>query len=307
VNKSEFSINEVLGDIGIVFVQHLEQLKRTNLTIHLDTALPDKLSVIESDIYIFKQVISNLIENAIKYTHSGSIHFGYLPPVKNEVTFYIKDTGIGISTENQAVIFEHFRQADIENRSQYGGTGLGLAICKGALAHIGGKIWVESKPGEGSVFYFTLPFHQLESVTGGNQSLVHEGILNEKPGNHCKWPGKHILIVEDEQTNMEFLKIILGKTQADITSAENALTLRNYYQKLDQFDLVLLDVRLPDASGWDLAREIKAIMPGLPVIAQTAYAMSSDLQKSMSAGCDNFISKPINKAKLLTMLSEYLG
>ena len=307
VIKCEFSINEVLGDIGVVFNQRLERLKRANLTLHIEQALPDKLSVIESDIHIFKQVFSNLIENAIKYTHSGSIHCGYLPPVKNEITFYTRDTGIGISPENQAVIFEHFRQADIENRSQYSGTGLGLAICKGALANIGGKIWVESEPGKGSAFYFTLPYHHKEPVPDRDKSPQHNGMVNEKSGDHFLWPGKHILIVEDEPTNMEFLKIILGKTQVGITPAENALALRNHYQRLDQFDLVLLDVRLPDASGWDLAREIKAIVPGLPIIAQTAYAMSTDLQRSISAGCDSFISKPINKAKLLKMLSSYLG
>ena len=116
-----------------------------------------------------------------------------------------------------------------------------------------------------------------------------------------------ILIVEDEPTNMEFLRLVLRKTQIAITPVPSGAILRSLYGNLQQFDLVLLDVRLPDANGWELAREIKSIRPELPIIAQTAFAMSSDMQKSLAAGCDNFISKPINKTSLLNMMEGYLG
>ncbi|MEI7982363.1 MAG: response regulator [Bacteroidota bacterium] len=122
-----------------------------------------------------------------------------------------------------------------------------------------------------------------------------------------RWPGKKILLVEDDEANMLCLQVLLDQTQTEIVTAVNGKGVRAYYGFLDSFDLILLDVRLPDASGWNLAREIKAIRPEIAVIAQTAFAMSADRQKSIKAGCDDYISKPIRGAHLLEMLAKYLG
>jgi len=306
VVKTEFIINKVFDDLDMVFRKRLHQINKAHLSFEIEKALPDHQSAIYTDSYIFKQVFSNLIENAIKYTHTGSIRFGYNQPDNGFITFYVKDTGIGISTENQNVIFEHFRQAEIENQHRYSGTGLGLAICRGSLTHLNGRIWVVSEPGKGSTFYFTLPFNNPGLSTERNNLQSGLVIQQSVPVIKHTWAGKRLLIVEDEPTNMEFLRIILRRTKVEITSAESGTLLRKHYDNLDHFDLVLLDVRLPDANGWDLAREIKTIRPELPIIAQTAYAMSDDFQKSKQAGCDNYISKPINKEKLLVLISKYL-
>jgi len=183
---------------------------------------------------------------------------------------------------------------------------LGLAICRGSLAHLNGRIWVVSEPGKGSTFYFTLPFNNQGSSPEWSNLRSGLEIQQPVPVIERTWAGKQLLIVEDEPTNMEFLRIILRRTKVEITSVESGTLLREHYNNLDHFDLVLLDVRLPDANGWDLAREMKTIRPGLPIIAQTAYAMSDDFQKSKQAGCDNYISKPINKEKLLVLISKYL-
>ncbi len=328
VLKNEIRINKILTDLEMVFRQRLKRSNYPNLILQVEQALPDQQAVLNTDAYILKQVFSNLIENAIKYTPSGSIKFGYLTPSDGVVIFFVKDTGIGISQANQAVIFEHFRRADIENQHHYSGTGLGLAICKGSLAQIQGRIWVESEPGKGSTFYFTLPFDDsrlsieaigsemhYDPMPAGQPGLtkdanpaVNARVVTGSPpqGRYC-WPDKRLLIVEDEPANMEFLTIILQKTQVKITPVANGTLLRKQYDNLNNFDLVLLDVRLPDANGWELAKEIKTIRPGLPIIAQTAYAMSADLHKSLEAGCDNYISKPINKVKLLEMIAGYFG
>ncbi|MEI7663137.1 MAG: PAS domain S-box protein, partial [Bacteroidota bacterium] len=306
VVKTRISINEILADLEAVFRQRLQRSRNPGIFLLAEKALPDDRSQITTDSYILKQVFSNLIENAIKYTHSGSVRFGYLAPQDGLITFFVKDTGIGISTENQAVIFEHFRRADIADQHQYSGTGLGLAICKGALAHINGKIRVESLPGKGSTFYFTLPFEpQLSKAE--TESPRPGGTPQPLPTISYTWKEKKLLIVEDESANMELLRLLLKRTQIDITPVMSGGALRELYGNLEPFDLVLLDVRLPDANGWDLTRELKAIRPSLPVIAQTAFAMPADLQKSMAAGCDNYISKPINKVQLLQMMAEYLG
>ncbi len=304
--RNKFQINAVLAEVEAVFGRRLERSGKKDLELRVEMALPDHRSVIFTDPYILRQVFSNLIENAIKYTPSGCIRFGYLPPEDGQVTFFVRDTGIGISRENQTVIFEHFRQADIENPHQYSGTGLGLAICRGSLALVKGSIRVESEPGQGSVFLFTLPFNPGGSVVEPAGIAEVDESQPAMQENHYNWKGRNILVVEDEPTNLEFLKILLKPTRISVTSAENGARLREQYDHLDHYCMVLLDVRLPDASGWKLAREIKAIRPDLPVNAQTAYAMQSDHQKSLEAGCDNYISKPINKEQLLNMMSGYL-
>jgi len=305
VVKSKFLINQVINDIEAVYRQRLQH-SNSGVSLFVEKVLPDNQSVIETDVHILKEVFFNLIDNALKYTPSGSIKFGYHAPEGGKVTFFVKDTGIGISSENHALIFEHFRQADIENQQNYSGTGLGLAICKGALQFIDGSIGVDSELGKGSTFYFTLPYAQPASVLTGEASGIDSAIQQQVAVYPYYWPDKRLLIVEDEPTNMEFLTIILKRTQIEITPVATGAMLRSHYHELDRFDVVMLDVRLPDANGWDLAQELKAIRPGLPVIAQTAYAMSTDRQKSEETGCDNYISKPIKKEKLLEMLAVYL-
>lgn len=303
VVEEEVQINDVIAELELVFREKLQRSKKQSIALTSQKSLPDSLSTFTSDLFILKQVLSNLIENAIKFTEKGSIRFGYLQPEKEKITFFVADSGIGISKENQSVIFGTFRQADISQPHKYGGTGLGLSICKGSLALVGGNIWVESEPGEGSTFFFTLPFH---SEPGKNrEEWKMEPFL--RINDTYNWKGKQILIVEDEETNMEFLKIILEKTQAEIIPVFNGNELKKYYNKLETLDIVLLDVRLPDASGWDLAREIKKIRPELPVIAQTAYAMSTDKLLSEQSGCDGYISKPIQKKQFLDMIALFVN
>jgi len=302
VIRQTVSMNVVIDELESVFSERIVRNKKTNLTLLPERNFTGKNLDIITDGYILKQVFSNLIDNAIKFTDSGMIRFGYHAPEDGKVTCYVSDTGIGISQENLTLIFEYFRQADTHDKHKYGGTGLGLAICKGLLDLLGGEIWLESEPGKGSTFFFSFPFEaEPDSKLPGKISLGS----NKKTGLH-NWSGKKILLVEDEETNMQFLNIILKRTGASLVSAYSARELRKSFAQLETFDLVLLDIRLPDASGWDLAKEIKALQPSLPVIAQTAYAMSTDKQKSEEAGCDGYISKPISKDKLMALLTGYL-
>jgi len=302
VVKGTVVLNDLIDDLESEFRRRILLNKAETIRLIADKPLDSAQTRILTDSYILKQVYSNLVENAIKYTDSGHIIFGYRPPENGTITCFVKDTGIGISPENQAVIFEHFRQADISDPHRYGGTGLGLAICKGSLELLGGTIWVESKPGAGSTFYFAFPF---EPAPAQEHKPAPKGIqLKKTPG--YSWKGKRLLIVEDESANMEFLMIILRNTGAETVGVTSGAELRKHYNSLHLFDLVLLDVRLPDANGWELASEIKAVRLDIPVIAQTAFAMSGDRRKSEEASCDNYISKPIAKHALLKMLDGYL-
>ncbi|MCK9220159.1 MAG: response regulator [Bacteroidales bacterium] len=327
IMTSKVNLNLLVEEIEMVSREKLHRANKSHLRLTLHKPLLSGNDLLFSDPYILKQVFFNLIDNAIKFTDFGEISFGYQLPENGLLTCFVTDTGIGISSENQQIIFEHFRQGDLHNSRIYGGTGLGLSICKGSLSLLGGNIRVESIPGKGSTFYFTLPFilpdaaipdssfgkQHPQPQLSKKQSLLQEE--KDQPASSpvrqvngiYNWSDKKILLVEDEPSNMEFLTIILGRTGAELVCAYNGKELRNYFGQLDSFDLVLLDVRLPDASGWELTKEIKAIRPELTVISQTAYAMSTDREKSKSVGCDDYISKPINKNQFLELLSKYLG
>ncbi|MCX6285685.1 MAG: response regulator [Bacteroidetes bacterium] len=300
--KQKVFLNSVLDEMEEVFRQKLERSNKTNIRLVAEKAMFDTDSNIVTDGLILRQVLSNLIDNAVKYTESGSVRFGYNTPVNGTITFYVADTGIGISQENHHVIFEHFRQAESQDQQKYGGTGLGLSICKGSLALLGGEIWVESSPGNGSTFFFRLPFEPDKEKNQSTGSVLDKQTVRAT----YNWSGKKILLVEDEQTNMDFLQIILGRTNAELIPIYNGSQLKAMYDNLDSFDLVLLDIRLPDANGWDLAKEIKSIRPGLKIVAQTAYAMSTDRKKSEEAGCDGYISKPIRKNELYQILDKFM-
>ncbi len=293
-------LNILLDEIYMEFSRKIQD-KKPHLSLSIEKALPTTSAVIVSDGHILRQVYSNLLDNAVKYTIQGGIHFGYTLTENSFITCFVKDTGIGISEENQQIIFQHFRRAEFEGQQQYSGTGLGLSICKGSIEILGGSISVESEPGQGSIFRFTIP---CKTPPNGLQ-VVSAGRKPQPVKTHYNWTGKNILLVEDEEANMDFLKIIFNKTGANLFPAFNAGMVRDFYTTLDKFDLVLMDVRLPDASGWDLTAEIRLKKPDLPIIAQTAYAMASDRQRCEEAGCSDFISKPIRKELLLQMVSKY--
>ncbi len=300
---SNVDLNHLLGEIYLLTRQKLDKLRKQEVNCECILPMESSEAILLTDPYILKQVFTNLIDNAIKFTVTGKISFGYEKVRDGIIHLFVSDTGIGISKKDQDVIFEHFRQADIELAHQYGGAGLGLSICKGLLALLGGDISVDSAPGNGSIFRFTLPFDHPEKNVSGT-ILPEHGM---KRAVSAKWPLKRLLLVEDEHTNVEYLIAILRKTGVSCTCVYNGKQLREKYSMLSQFDLVLLDVRLPDAIGWDLAREMKNLRPDLPVIAQTAFAMSTDQMKSRDSGCDDYISKPIRREDLLQMLDRYLS
>ena len=159
VMKSTVSLNDLLDETESVFLQKLDKSNNREISLKAEKIFQTKLAIVTTDGFILKQVFSNLLDNAIKFTEAGIIRFGYQIPAEGFITFYVSDTGIGIAPENHKLIFEHFRQAASENTHKiYGGTGLGLSICKGSIALLGGDIWLDSFPGKGSTFYFKVPY-----------------------------------------------------------------------------------------------------------------------------------------------------
>ncbi len=294
-NKN-FLLNKALIDLQLIFINQIEVLKKP-IELTLNTGLRDNESAVFSDKVRLDQILTNLLSNAIKFTDKGKIEFGYTLDRRRDLIFYVRDTGIGMTEDEQKIIFDRFRQASTSFSKMYGGTGLGLSISKGLTEKLGGKIWVESKIDEGSSFYLRIPYKPGIHIERPPQINYNE--------DYC-WEGKIILVAEDEDANYNLLETILGPTKAKVLRAktgEEAVIICTENKKID---LVLMDMKMPDMNGFVATGKIKNKNRKLPIIAQTAYAMSTDEETCLKAGCDDYISKPIRIDDLLRKIERYL-
>lgn len=247
-----------------------------------------------TDFFRLRQILINLINNALKFTEQGCVIFGCKLNQNNELLFYVKDSGLGIPEDKYSLIFEPFRQVNEAFLSKKkGGTGLGLSIVKGLVELMQGKVWFESEYGKGTTFFFTLPF---------NQTPILEQKVEITPEREYSWIGKKILIVEDDEANTILIKELLDNTKATCFFAANAQQGLKFLKENGKIDIVLMDIQLPDINGFELTSRFKEIDPNLIIIAQTAYAAETDKKKALNAGCIGFLAKPIDQYKLLLMM-----
>lgn len=291
-------LNASLQNITDFFIVKNEEIFNKPITFILNNNLQNSENLIIADFERIKQILINLIENAFKFTESGTITLGCKLKDNNTLLFSVEDTGIGIPKDKINLVFERFRQVDESYMTrEYGGAGLGLSICKGILDLIQGSIWVESVVGKGSTFFFTLPYKQSA-----------EGLLHSKANmkSDHNYKNRTILIVEDTKANLQYLFEVLEKSEVKIISAENGKIAMEKFNEHPEIELVLMDIRLPDSNGFELTRKMLSVRKNLKVVAQTAYASSEDMQKCLEAGCVDFISKPIDREVLFDILNCYL-
>lgn len=301
--KLEYSdclVNEMITDLETYFRQELIRQKKSNLNIHISLGHPESDFTLNTDCIRLKQVLNNLIGNAIKFTDEGFIEFGY-HIMTGQIEFFVRDSGIGIATDMQKLIFERFGQVREAISRNQTGTGLGLTISKNLVEMLGGKIWVDSLPGEGSTFYFTLPLrfgyqHAEQPIKDTESDPQHSFSLKDKT----------ILIVEDVDTNFFYLSSLLSKYNGKIIRANNGRKAIELVKSDPGINLVLMDIELPILDGYKATKEIRQIRPELPVIAQTAFAMMGERERSKEAGCVDYIAKPIRKEELISILKKYL-
>lgn len=264
--------------------------------------LPSNKANIITDKEKLYSILTNLVKNAIKYTDKGSIQIGCdLIKYKDasSLRFFVKDTGIGIAKNKQVEIFERFIQADISYKMVRQGAGLGLSITKAFIEMLGGKIWVESEEGKGSIFYFTLPYDaELIKIVANKSTaaLVEDVTL---------LPKLKILIAEDDETSNLLLQIgvrIFGK---EILTAKTGVEAVEICRNIHDIDLVLMDIQLPDLNGYEATQQIRQFNKKVIIIAQTAYGLSGDREKALVAGCNDYISKPVEINGLRTMIQVY--
>ena len=298
VNLSGYKVNDLVNDVYYTFK---DSNQNPDLTYQLNIPPDSDYIKVKTDPLRVRQILTNLVGNASKFTEKGKIEIGYRIKdhnLKQSLEFYVKDTGIGIPVDKIEVIFDRFRQIDDSRTRRFGGTGLGLAISKRLVELLGGSMRVESNVDEGSVFYFCLPYEPQKKET------VKDSVPFS--GSGYDWTGKTILIAEDENSNFEVLKAAINRTNIKIIRAFNGEEAVAIVKTDQTIDLVLMDIRMPKLNGYDATKQIKAFKKDLPVVSITAYAMSEDESKSLSAGCDLYISKPVRPGKLLSLLNDFL-
>lgn len=234
----------------------------------------------------------------MKYTFNGSVEFGYdLNESKTEVVFFVKDTGIGIPKDRQAAIFERFIQADIEDKMALQGAGLGLAISKAYVEMLKGRIWLVSEESIGSTFYFTIPYINADVV----EIVNSDSIKFEK--NQVK--NLRILIADDDEASNQLIAISVKDFANEIVTAITGKEAIEACKNNPDFDLVLMDIQMPVINGYEATKKIREFNKKVIIIAQTAFALSGDREKSIAAGCNDYISKPIKKGELETIIQKY--
>jgi CheY-like chemotaxis protein len=238
------------------------------------------------------------LRNAFQFTEKGIIEFGYELKDAKTIQFFVKDTGIGVRKEDQKLVFNRFRQVEETSLRKIGRSGLGLTLSRHIINLMGGKIWFESIPNEGSTFYFTIP------VTAQPEEQPEQHIEQKVSYN---WKDKVILIVEDDEINAQFLEAVLDQTQVQTLNAYNGIQAIELCRTINKIDLVLMDIKMPEMSGYEACKKIKSFRPGLPMIAQTAFAESVDKRKCLNAGFDEYISKPIDIELLFSKIYSFFN
>jgi PAS domain S-box-containing protein len=269
-----------------------------NIEVVIGLTNPEKIECY-TDFNRVKQILSNLISNAMKFTEEGYIEVGY-QLLLDKIEFYVKDTGIGIANENFDKIFQRFRQGDDFYQSRkYGGTGLGLSIVSGLVQALGGKIWVESEIGVGSIFHFTIDYVMTKDEVENNaevivtQEITHNTLVK-------------ILIVEDDYANYQLLKTTLNRvSNCSILFAQNGLESLEVYKRNNEIDLIFMDIGLPIMNGIEAYKKLREMGYTGKVVALTAYAMAEERENINSVGFDDYISKPYTTEEIKNLLRKY--
>ncbi|MDX9747793.1 MAG: PAS domain S-box protein [Paludibacter sp.] len=298
VQLQETNINDQLQFVA-TFFQPEAEARGIKLRVH--APLPHSAVILTTDTEKVYAVLTNLVKNAIKYSLKGTIEVGYRVLTNTEpaqLELYVKDEGIGIPADRQDAVFERFIQADIADTMARQGAGLGLSISKAYVDLLGGKLWVESKEDVGSTFYFTLPY-QL-STPGENTRSVQTTVSS---------PSRKklkILIVEDDEISEQLIEISLRSYVENFLKAKTGSQAIEMCKNHPDIELILMDIQLPELSGYEATRRIREFNKDVIIIAQTAYGMSNERDNALTAGCNDYISKPIKREELLRLIQNYL-
>jgi hypothetical protein len=299
---SETKINEQTEFLYSFFKPEVE---KKGVQLILRNGLPGNEAIIKTDKEKVYAVLTNLIKNAIKFTVKGSIEIGYYRKeptgdVASLLEFYVKDTGFGVPKDRQHAIFDRFVQADVADTRAFQGAGLGLSISRAYVEMLGGTMWVESEEGKGSTFYFTIPYNTESKQKQSNQNTmtIDETTQNKK---------LKILIVEDDETSEMLVSIAVKNLSKEILKVRTGIAAIETCQANPDIDLILMDIKMPEMDGYEATQKIRAFNKDVCIIAQTAFGLIDEKEKALTAGCNDYISKPLDIALLKAMINKYFA
>ncbi len=292
-------LNPIMNEIYISQYQ-INDMKNKSFELKMQRAVDSDDFNINTDPFRLKQILNNLIGNAMKFTTKGYIEFGYKFSGPDKLLFYVKDTGVGMPQDKLDVIFKRFGQIEQKDDKNQTGTGLGLTISKKLAELLGGEMWVESEEGVGSTFFFTMPYDP-ELNTADEYGASIDG-----DGSGSTLEGRNILVAEDEDMNVVYMQEVLAETKANVLWARNGQEAVETMKAHPEIELILMDIKMPVMNGYDATRAIREFNKDVVIIAQTAYALTGEKEKTIAAGCNYYITKPIEINVLLNTLSGFL-
>ena len=287
----------LMNDIMATYNHHPKFEEHSDLSLQLDFAERFNQLSIKTDIFRFRQICINLIDNAIQFTDAGTIKFGVSNAWENTIEFYVQDTGIGIPEEAMHVIFQNFCKVNRTSTREYTGTGLGLPISKSLIEMLGGSIRVVSVPGKGSTFYFT---HPLPEKVPESLNNLHEvkALFN--------WKGRRIAIADNIEQDRKYMEYILNNTNAEIVWLNSDIEALDYFKKGNTADVLLMEMQLSSINGIEPTISIRNLTE-MPIIALTANTNTNETRSiAEKAGCTDVVSKPLNMSKLLNMINKVM-
>jgi len=304
----DFNLHETLEEC-IHMLDLPAMQKDLALSFHIDDTVPQW---VHGDPNRLTQILINLLNNAIKFTDKGEVRLEVVSmtaTTEDEIClrFNIIDTGIGIPAEKQHLIFESFNQADTSTTRKYGGTGLGLAISSQLASLMGSKIYVESSPGRGSTFWFICALKKTAAVSKGPENQPETTASPAAEGTNLS--GRRVLLAEDEPINQMLATALLNQLGVQVTAVANGAAALAALYDSGPFDLVLMDLQMPELDGFQATRRIR-MLPGkqseVPIVALTAHARTQDRDNCLRSGMDDYLSKPINRDELEGILTRLL-
>ncbi len=305
VNITQTNINDQLS---FVYTFFKPQANKKGIQFVFENTLPASEAIINTDSEKLAAILTNLINNAIKYSDKGVVSFGYnLRPYGTngmnkslpELEFYVKDTGIGIPKERQKAIFDRFIQADITDTRALGGAGLGLAITKALIEILGGRIWVESNEGQGSAFYFTLPYQPVAEQKNEVE------IFQVKETSHTQLKKLKVLIAEDDETSELLISIVIKKLSREIFRVKTGVDAVKVCRNNPDIDVILMDIQMPEMNGYEATRKIRKFNKDVVIIAQTAFGLAGDKETAITAGCTDYLAKPLEISELMRIIEKH--
>ena len=300
-------LRRLLDDILELLKPQFDE-KHLEFTLEVGDAVPE---TIVSDSEKLRQILVNFLSNAVKFTQEGGVTVRLLRGINYPVAISVTDTGIGIPADKRELVFEAFKQADGSTSRRFGGTGLGLTISRELATLVGGRIEVESEAGKGSTFTLLLPAEIPPQVVPRDEAgpaAASRGDRQERPLPDADYRGARVLLVDDDMRNLLALTPLLEQWKLDVMAAGDGVEALETLQTAGAFDLVILDIMMPDMDGYELTRRLRQDprFISLPIITLTARAGREEQQSSLDAGADAFLVKPVEPEELKDMLDKFL-